>query len=478
MTVLNDQRRFEVTAASITRRRYAAQLDTENNDEGGTWNILPLTVEVNIFESIFEPVMTGSIAIADTASLSSIINFSGTEILNLQWRVGERRYNKNFYIWSVSTQIKSPNTTGSTLILEFVERHGYISEFTYMNSASAGNVADIIRDIFQSKLGTDLSRWVEASQNMRIMHNNRQPLDIVRWLARRATNSIGEPIFCHATMPKGGTSENAEVTDVRFTDLNTMLNTYEWEDNEVFRYTLLPSQTPQDAFTVDNYRIQGIDIPENDNIIMVAQRGAMRSTYYNIDLFNNNIESTPFDAQRHFTERQRAGSVSQDGATAPFDTFFSPDETNSDIPVANRDSTFVSGINTTRAFDDGYHLYNEERAVENHRFKLSRESVLTMIEKQRFSIIVPGYLFGSTDQQRGAGTMVNIMIPKDQPSHTPNTNTIDAKRSGRFLIINQRHIMNAVTNDYKVVLELGRPDTIDNVNDPSRYYSEREQRPR
>ena len=406
MPILNDRNRFSVTGASIIRRRNSNQVSGAS-DDSGEWDILPLVIEVNIFESIFDAAMSGSISIADTASLSSIINFQGQEILSLQWIVDDKEYNKNFYIWSVSVQNKSANTTTSTLVLEFVERHGYISEFNFLNGASAGNVADIIRDIMVSTLDVPLAYWTNADQNMRVMHNNRTPLQIVKWLTQRATNEIGEPMFCYASMPKNADLSEPESTNVRFVDLNTMLNTYEWEDEDTFRYSLTPNND-------DAFRIDSVGFPENDNVFELAQR----------------------------------------------------------------DSLFVSGINTTSMFDDGYHGYNEERVADKHRFRLSRESDWTMIEKQRFTISVPGNLFLSGPEFRGAGSMINIMIPKDQPSHTPSDNTIDAKRSGKFLIINQRHIMNAITGDYTIVMDIGRPDTPDDVNDETRYRTGREQRPR
>lgn len=469
MPMLNDRNRFSLTGAQIIRRRNNNQL-TGTTEDIGEWNILPLVVEVNIFESIFDAAVSGSVAIADTASLSSIINFQGQEVIRLQWVVNDKQYDKEFYIWSVSAQNKSANTTTSTLVLEFVERHGYISEFTFLNGATAGNVSDIISDIMLSSLGVSLDRWVNAHQRMRIMHNNRTPLEIVKWLSRRATNSLGEPMFCFAKVNRLDTL-NPESTDIRFLDLSTMLQTYEWSDEDVFRYSLTPNND-------DDFRIDGVSFPENDNVFELASRGALKSTYFHIDPTTRNVESVSFDAIRHFDDRAANGSVSSPNAAPIFDRRFAPDPNNETIPIAERDSLFVSGINTTGRFDDGYMGFTEEQFTEHHRFKMSRESDWAMIEKQRFTISVPGYHFMAGSEDRGPGTMINIMIPKDQPSHTPNDNTVDAKRSGRFMIINQRHIMNAVTGDYTVVMDIGRPDTPDDVNDERRYNTQREQRPR
>jgi hypothetical protein len=471
---VENQSGFDFHAARIIRRRFTPA-DNVSDEADVTWDVLGAILEVNLYESIFEPVMTGEVALVDSASLGASINFQGQEILNLQWVVGEKVYNKDFYIYSVASQTKDPRSHTSTLVLNIIERHGYLDQFKFLNASSAGDISTVIDDVLQ-RVGASLTETSPADRTIRILHNNRNPLEIVRWLAKRATNTAGEPMFCYSTLDKSGNLEARTRPIIKFRSLADMMDVYEWNDDERFVYTQVPSGPGEDPFLRDQYKILGIHIPENDNIFKLAQAGAMRSAYYNIDPYTRQVNYSIHDGQTHF-EGRRSEIAANEGTQ--YDTNFYMDEGNADEnTVAKLESSFFSGINTTSMFTDGYKGYNEETDPERHAKRIARESDILMMEKQSFTIMVPGYLFGATGLDRGVGTTMEIMIPKDQPSHTPSGNEVDAKRSGRFLIINKRHIMKRVTSEYTLSIDVGRPDTPDNVNDSTRYRSEREQRPR
>ena len=471
MTTSADFREFEITLAEIERRRFVGQATTDIQ----RWDVLPALAEVNLFESIWEPAMTGRVAIVDSSSLAAAINFQGQEVLRLEWRVGEKQYVRNFYIYSVSSQNKSTTTTSSTLVLDIIERHGYFSKFQRLDGTKAGEIGDIV-DAILTGIDADLTTADTSVQRIRIMENNRHPLDIVRWLSERATNDIGEPMFTYSTLNKNSDENSLETPNVKFRDLGGMLSDHPWEAEETFVYTLTPAPSTEDAFTRDRYRIQSVSFPENDNIFQLSDRGALRSTYYNLDLTNRTQDAAEFNAETHFDNRQGSGSAREDHHTM-FDDHFSLTNEDAETRVAGLDSFFASGINTTSVFD-GYRGYNEETQYDNHQFRLSRESDILMLERERYSIMVDGYHFGATDNDRGVGTTINVRIPKDQPVYTDEANSLDLKRSGKFLIMNVRHIMNNTNNQYSVVLEIGRPDTPDDINDSGRYETEAEQRPR
>lgn len=471
MPIQNEMREFSITLAEVERRRFAGQADTDVQ----RWDVRPAIAEVNLFESIWEPVMSGRVAIVDTSSLAAAINFQGQEVLRLEWRVGDKQYVKNFYIYAVSAQNKSANTTGSTLILDIIERHGYYSKFQRLDGTKAGEIGNIIDSIL-SGIDAGLSVSDESVQRIRIMENNRHPLEIIRWLSGRATNDIGEPMFTYATMNKSGSEEALETPNIKFRDLTGMMTNHPWESEETFTYSQIPAETVEEAHVRDRYRIQSVSFPENDNIFTLADKGALRSTYYNMDLTNRTQDPIEFDAETHFDNRKSNQSASEEHYTL-FDEYFSLTNEDGETRVAGLDSVFTSGINTTSMFD-GYRGFNEETQYDNHQFRLSRESDILMLERERYTVMIDGYHFGATDDERGVGTTINVRMPKDQPVYRNDQNSLDQKRSGRFLIMNARHIMNNTNNEYNVVLELGRPDTPDNINDPGRFETEAEQRPR
>lgn len=468
MSELNDQTNFSITSAIIQRKRFAGQGD----DITQQWDVRQSVVEVNLYESIYEPVMTGKVVILDTSSLGAAINFQGQEIFNLEWRVDETSYSRSFYVFSVTNQVKSTNTTTSSLVLHIIERHGYHSMFRRLNGTKAGEIGNII-DALLSEVDSGLSESDESIQQIRIMENNRTPLEIVSWLTERATNDIGEPMFTYSTLHPD-TSPNG--ANIKFRSLRTMMRDHPWEDDFKFVYSMVPSTSTEEAVVRDRQRIHAVHIGENDNIFDLAQGGGISSRFFYMDLTNRLQDSTQFNSEIHFENRQNSGSAGEDRFSMT-DSFFSINDEEADTRVSVMDSLYVSGINNTGMFD-GYRGYNEETQYDNHKFKISRESDLLMLDREKFTITLPGYHFGATDDERGAGTTINIEIPKDQPVLRDEQFSVDQKRSGRFLIMNARHIMNNGTNTYTVVLDIGRPDTPDDINNSERSGTIAEQRPR
>lgn len=455
---------FRLRSAEIIRRRYDGQ--EEDVEAGGRYDVLTAIVEINLFESIFKPYMTGSIAMVDSSAFSSIINFQGQEIINLQWSVGDKEFNRSFYIYGVKSQDKSQSGTTSTLVLGIIERHGYLSKFMRMDGSRAGNVSSIIGSIFND-MGVTKFASENAHQSMRIMENNRTPIEIIQWLTDRATGATGEPMFVYATMPVD--DEDRFAPNVKMRSLGTMLNDHPWEDDEVFRYTSV-SGDAFPRFERDNLLIWNVNMLEHDDVMVLADRGALHSTYINIDPFTRSVDYTDFNAQTHFENKKQNGSNIYEYPM--FDFNFRIDSNDDSLTVANMPSTYVSGVNVSGAFAD-YPAYNEEPNVSDQVMRISRESDLSMLEREVMDVHIWGYHIAVGDSERGVGTTIALAVPKDQPSYTPSANVEDKKRSGRFLIKSIRHQMNNINNDYYTICRVARTDSPDPINSRDRN----EQRP-
>ena len=438
---------YKIRKIEVLRDRY-------QGTETPAFDITRAVAEINIFESIYVPYLTGSLTVVDTSAISSMINFQGQEEITIDLEVGGRNIRKEFVVYSVPSTLKSLNDSSSTYNLDLIEKHAYKAAFRQLRASYSGKIEDVIKGVLEE----DVNILEESDQHIKVLGCNRSPVEMTYWLLNRATSSIGEPMFCYSTINNGLT----------FTSLGEMLNRSPLEDI-VFRYSQLPYSDVSNRFLHEASTIQSMKIGEQDNMIEVAKQGAVRSRFFNIDTLTRSVDHIDFKASEYFDLKKENGKVLYDQTL--FDQNFSLD----DEVISNAESRYVTQINTSQMYKD-INAYDED-ALFSQKFKLSRHSDLVLLNRERFEILLPGYYALATDEDTTVGTVINISVPKDQPAYSESDlgRIEDKKRSGKFLVTNCRHIFD-VDGVYRVSLSIGRTESPDAINTASR--EDNEKRPR
>ena len=100
----------------------------------GNFDITDKFEELNIYDSIFTPCMTGNILITDAIDMSSTFNFDGSELIKVD--IGK---NQNFSFLTKSFKIYQKgktiplNSTSEQYILYFVSEEFYVSKTQKLN---------------------------------------------------------------------------------------------------------------------------------------------------------------------------------------------------------------------------------------------------------------------------------------------------------------------------------------------------------
>ena len=94
------------------------------NADGKRVDVSNLVIELNFFESLKDPYVSGSFLILDSANVFNFTNFRGQEIVDIKVTdfFGAERINKTFAIKSVVRQDKL-NDTASGHIISFIDLH-------------------------------------------------------------------------------------------------------------------------------------------------------------------------------------------------------------------------------------------------------------------------------------------------------------------------------------------------------------------
>ena len=161
--------------------------------KSGKLDISGLYEELNIFDSILLPVISGSILISDSIGLSAKLIFDGSEsiLIDLSKSQGSNvlNYKKAFRVYKQSDR-ENVNQNSEKYILHFVSDEMMFSDQQLVNQAYKTTYSDIVKKILSVYLKTPsnkLNGIIETSTGIRdVVIPNLRPLDAIDWCAKRA----------------------------------------------------------------------------------------------------------------------------------------------------------------------------------------------------------------------------------------------------------------------------------------------------
>lgn len=412
-----------------------------------------ITAEINLYESLFLPYISGNIIIGDTSNLMSLVNFNGQERIRIRVSVNpDSAIEREFIVYSVQYQGKAANDHASVISLSIIEEHGYFSNFKRLSWAYGGNASTIIKTVLQDELGLSINDKLanfdsaeEPLQSFEFVVPNWSPLKFTDALVKRATTTRGEPYFLFSSLKDG----------VLLRSLSEMLTSTPTNMHEPYKYTQVHS-------TVDVFEekrvIYTVNFPESDNSIKLAKDGALGMTMFNVDPFDpSKTTSGDFRFVDHFARKQAEGTILN--KYTPYDENFTIGPDSSSLHELN--SAYYSEVNPSLSFGSKK-AFGEEEDIAKHLHKVRRQSDVSIMEKERYEITIPGLTMLEQDSNTSIGKVINILMTSNLPliSDTPTEDVLDSKRGSLgslFLITRCRHRF-GVDNQYVASLEITRTD--------------------
>ena len=250
-------------------------LTTNRLDLDEVFDIRKSVVELNIYENIELPYLTGTIAMVDDVAFKSTIGIKGTEriVIGLKATKNSPVLTKNFMITGIKREV-SVNERTDVRVLTLIEEHAYLSAIQKISQAYTGRPSVIIESILTGHLGKYLESFSnEAVQNkMRVIIPNWNPLQAVDWLRDRMAFSNGSPYFLFSTL-----RDNL----IHLSDLDLLMAADAWNEKNVYTYgqtshnfTLDSKDQARKLFHVKSYKAINIE-----STLKMAQSGAVGSKF-------------------------------------------------------------------------------------------------------------------------------------------------------------------------------------------------------
>ena len=399
-------------------------------------------VELNLYESVFNPVVSGTLTLSDSTNLLSLFPLIGEEFIFINvvtpsLNDGQRIF-KTFKVYSISNKAYAKD--GSTIIYELniISTEAFNDTLNPIFKAFEGTPEEIVNNIFVNYLQavrnipiskfsnttgdvekTDLTFLDSPGNKIKFVSPGWTPIQCINWIASKSLpgkNKAANYLFWETT--KGFYFGS---TDQIFKNLKNSLNgTYVYSESYI--NTLKPDEKSKAMYAIKSLSVEKT-LDQLDN----TRTGYLSSTLIDINLYNKTFKNIVYDHVNKFASYSHL----DDKETVPL----------FDISTTRNPAGYIE-IN--------YSLPKLHNKTENNFDEISkfmhgnRRSTMLELNNFKMQMVVPG----RTDLE--AGNVIKIIFPKGTPgaisSDEKSARVNDQLYTGYYLITNLSHKINPKTH--------------------------------
>lgn len=447
----NSPHSFLIKTARITAERAGSR----------AMDIREAIVEINLYEHLEHPYMTGTLLIADTVDIYGLGDFQGTEKFEFEAVYSERfpgpsgSVKKSFIITSIDSMMKG-NDNSEIIAFSLTEEHYFKNQMDTINKSYDGKPIDIIRNIIgDGNLGVTIDTLNDTGiqEPLRYIAPYLTPLDAALRVMESAITEDGYPFYLYSVL---GSENLLYYRNLKQIFLEDPIS------NEPFSYALYKTglsdsriasivggdindprnSTNQTRGAVVELEersrvIEKYHITNQQNIISLFNKGHIGHTreFVNINQFNYHTHkhdmSKVYDRLENFlpSDQKRTGldEVAQGGLHLKNSKY---------ITQIFSSHTYTTNINN---------LYDQGSTLASYLgLYATRDAIKAFMEKSAINVEIPGYHFwpnGSSNPNRTIGRKIPLQFFNNdlEGGEKPSKKVIDKNRSGEYLIYAASH---------------------------------------
>ena len=400
-------------------------------------------IELNIFESLDKPYLTGQMVVVDDKAMFDLIEFSGTERFKVTIASVTNDltpvFQRNFIMRGIERSVKSnENGKTSTLNITLIDEHAFLARSKRISRSFSGNIDDIIVKLIGSEMKKNIdtsylgeSKPIQTS--IKGIIPNLNPIDAALWLTKRASTITGSPFFIYGSMHD---------ESIRFGNLDKMLT--QGAFNAKLPYVFSPANVSlAETLNEDSksFIIKGMRVAEVSDTLKVIEKGLVGSQYSNTNLNTGQIFS-----QRH-TIRKTLESLQTNNVIGKNQNVFDREFRIGEQRIDDYNSMNFHTI-TSRGTYERHKSYHDEHDEVRFKKKIETNAIKGHLYKNMFSILVPGV--GLIVSKAGVGDIVSLNVMNDDTvvnEKSTKDTMLDKGKSGDFLIYETRHMFSDTIHD-------------------------------
>ena len=400
----------------------------------GTFDISSIFEELNIFDSILMPCMSGNILITDSLGLTQRLKFDGSEYIKInivktnEGNVPIYSIQKTFRIYS-QTDRKNNNENFENYILNFVSEEFVYSEQIKINQSFVGKYSDVAKSILTKYLKIPNKKIGNIDETKGI-HRGIIPrlsaIESLNWLLKRSVNSNNLANFVFFENSVG----------FNFVSLSSL-----YELNSLFTINFSPKNLV-DNISEEFLGVRNFNFVSSFDLIDNIKNGFFANKFIGFDILTRTIVENNLNMDNVFKKNLNKFP----NASAGFN------RENKDLSEMYDSKVTLYPYQTTRV-NTSYVKKNDNATAtiidDTHTYIPQRKAILNNLLQKKVCVNLPGNFAISS------GFVLNLQ------SHSYSLQTEKTSKddsiSGRYLIIGTRHMIKP--DKHETICELASDST-------------------
>lgn len=435
-TTQSQRQQFVIKEAFITSDRTSDERD-----------ISKYIAELNIYEDINKPYITGTIAVMDDAGIfGNQINFKGTETLTLVIEGVDpdnpMEFTHSFLMESVA-EILKPNEKTEVYIINLIDKYTYFDAAIKLSKSYRGRIEDIVTAILVSELDKTVDRsytqFQSVQDNIKVILPYLSPIKACQWLINRATTKTGSPYFLYASLY----DEN-----IRIADFDTVYSVTPFNAQLPLLYSpALTNKLSQLPAIYQSTAIKEVRFEDFQNTFRAINCGAIGSELISTDINSSEKLKVHHKVRDTLSRLKQEGVIPSDSKQNVFDDkqVFEDDD-NNPIYIDDVNARVFHKLISKGTYNQ-FSSYHEMKTLSDVGDILRNISIRSLLEKNMIEIYLPGTLFLQRKVTVGDTVAVNFLNSDVVLEKLNDETKLDKEKSGNYLIYAIRHTFIGTQHD-------------------------------
>jgi hypothetical protein len=398
---------------AVSKLRFAGDVSIDKikivSQSGFAQDIAAQVINIQIYEDLFSPFMSGSLIVKDSLDLVNLMPFIGEEFLELDISTPTLKKSKNikgsFYIYKLSNR-EIIGDRSVVYQLHFVSKEAIVDVNKKISRVFANKISDLVEPFIKDKtfgLESDKQVFVEPTiNNFKYISNFWSPVKNIMYLVDNAANMNKTPNYVFFENRDG----------FYFISLESLYGADPYQEFTYDKYVRdsLPQGGDVRNIPEDFKRIKEINIPVGFDYMDRISSGMLSSKILSYDVTTKKYATKNYDMFKRFEEQKHLNN----------------------FPINSNKAIFKSNSFLIN-YPKYYANFNGFGDVTNHKIIQERLSLTKLAESNKLQITVPG----RTDYT--VGQKIAIVLNKMEPLTERDRDTTDKMFSGFYLIAAINH---------------------------------------
>ena len=393
---------------------------------GAVFDITANVSNVQIFESIFEHSLTGSLTIVDNSAMLSTIPVIGQEVITLYYKFKDKDVELGFRV-SKLEDIKQVNDNTGVYVMKLISDKRFRSAVNLFSRSYRGKNSEIVAKIHEDFLNEPVNVISQGGTSHRIVYPYTKPYAAIDLILDSTFGEDKTPLFLYETV-NGGEVKLQSYGDMLTRDDNTI------ELRNVNMINTDPTGQAQRNLPMQNQNVFEQVIKRGYKTFDNVKSGAYAAFVTSIDISGKVYSEERFDYKQH------APNLSPDLLDPISDSFKITEESPNDL--FNSKQFYFQKDSLAYESPDVGNIYQvddlSKAAMLSYKFRMDSQFVA---------------ISADSNANLEVGNMVLLNFRRMKPN-LDSEEDIDLVNSGEYLCTGIRHQIRA--GKYSIVVEAQR----------------------